>query len=487
MAPICKLQTLVVSLCQPVSYFRSFATLVSAKQDACPSVDPELLKEIYKIPFAPRSPPAEQPSTSTLTSTSTSTSTTSNRTSSLSVELSALLARVFRKGASVTTILSDTMPTASRIALQKWRRNQIALVFGGDEAAFNVEMLRVMRTGTHLHACVARHLCGEPITGEQLAPNRERHSIEGFWNSLYPIFEDITAARLHEVHLAHPLLYYTGIFDSLIEYKCAIECKCIRIASCTTHYEPDLEAEVYSLHVYLGGHCARVRVGETCASSTGRRSATGASTRSATRTRTHCSWRRMRARGTRCPRSRARDTRRCLSRSRNSSTCSNDCARSATTVFFRFARTGDELLSTLLIQRRIVFFEYVVDTGTVRVYLYVLFAICRRQPSVSRCTACWCTHTRTERAPRLCRCPSLISTSGGMSGLSAMSSSSGSGYSSTPASNPPGNDELCSSDHIEYTEHMCILYNRTCLVAARSRFNQLLASFVPFYLQTVAF
>ena len=323
MAPICKLQPLVASVCRPVSYLRSSATL------GYPSVDPELLKEIHKIPFAPRSPPSEQPSTST--------STTSSHT--LSFELSALLARVFRKGVSVTTILSDTMPLASRIALQKWRRNQIALVFGGDEAAFSAEMQRVKRTGIHLHACIVRHLCGEPIAGEQLAPTSERHSIEGFWNSLYPVFEDIAAARLHEVHLAHPLLYYTGVFDSLIEYKCAS----LQLYSFSTAHLNRTEIQ-YSESQRFTWDCT-VRVGETCASSTGRRSATGASTRWATRTRTHCSWRRTRARGTRCPRSRARDARRRLSRSPNSSTCWSDCARSSTTAFFRFDRRGDELVS----------------------------------------------------------------------------------------------------------------------------------------------
>lgn len=213
MAPICKLQPLI-ALVSPVSSHRLFSTVVSFKQnEAYPKLD-----DIYKIPFASRQSHRMEPSTSNSASTYSST----YSSSPLSYELSDVLARVFRKGISVTTILSETMPPESRFALLNWRRNQIALVFAGDEAAFAAEMQRVRRTGVHLHACIARHLSGgEPIGSEQLAATRERHSIEGFWNSMYPVFEDITGAHLSEVHLAHPLLYYTGVFDSLIEYKCA--------------------------------------------------------------------------------------------------------------------------------------------------------------------------------------------------------------------------------------------------------------------------
>ncbi len=51
-------------------------------------------------------------------------------------------------------------------------------------------------------------------------PTSERHSVEGFWRSLYPIFEDVTEARHHDVQLAHAQLLYTGIFDSILFYKC---------------------------------------------------------------------------------------------------------------------------------------------------------------------------------------------------------------------------------------------------------------------------
>ena len=225
---------------------RSCAT----KQDARSRVDPELFKEIYKISIAPRLPPDEQLSTSTFT--------TFSRTSLLNVELSTFQARIPQSllgdddplthdADEVAHRAADVEPKPDRARVRR-RRGRFQRRDDAREAHRNIpaplhRAPPVRRVDRRL---AARAQSREPLD-RRLQPvlhhrGHHRHALlRGASRASAPLLH----GRLRLSHRIHV----------------RIECQCSRIASCTSNYEPNLEAEIYSVHVYLRVHCARMRVG----------------------------------------------------------------------------------------------------------------------------------------------------------------------------------------------------------------------------------
>lgn len=117
---------------------------------------------------------------------------------------------------SVTRVLQDTMPAASRFFLEKWKESMIKkLGFDG----FIQYQKDTFERGHALHALLANYLLGrgEPSEGQgQLS----REIITNLWNSIQGVVkEKISNVRLVEHIVTHPSMNYRGIVDCVAFYE----------------------------------------------------------------------------------------------------------------------------------------------------------------------------------------------------------------------------------------------------------------------------
>lgn len=103
----------------------------------------------------------------------------------------------------VTTILSATKSAEDRKALQQWRQRI------GKEAAQTIST-QASSAGTRLHKQIANFLLG--------MPTEIPADIEGYWQSILPILNDVEVTLLVEGAVWHPE-GYVGFPDAVISYQ----------------------------------------------------------------------------------------------------------------------------------------------------------------------------------------------------------------------------------------------------------------------------
>lgn len=117
---------------------------------------------------------------------------------------------------SVTRILQDTMPAASRFILDRWRESMLKKL--GVEG-FNKYQAQTFERGRLLHALIASYLMGhgEPIDGQaQLSTE----IVQNLWKSIKNVVKDkITNVRLVEHIVTHKTMNYRGIVDCVAFYE----------------------------------------------------------------------------------------------------------------------------------------------------------------------------------------------------------------------------------------------------------------------------
>lgn len=115
---------------------------------------------------------------------------------------------------SVSRILSETMPEASRIALAKWEAKMIAEL---GEQGFQDYKKELFSQGSLLHECIHNHLQdSKPPSASALA------RIKGFWQSVEPVVAEVQegqAVMALESRVIHPQLHYAGILDCVAIYR----------------------------------------------------------------------------------------------------------------------------------------------------------------------------------------------------------------------------------------------------------------------------
>ncbi|CAG0890148.1 unnamed protein product, partial [Darwinula stevensoni] len=115
---------------------------------------------------------------------------------------------------SVTSILSETMPEESRLALEKWRAKMIAQL---GEEGFRSYETELLENGKRLHAVVRERLEGK-LEGELSIDA----SIAGYWRSLGKTLDRVSEVKCLEKRLTHSVLPYKGIVDCVAKYRSAV-------------------------------------------------------------------------------------------------------------------------------------------------------------------------------------------------------------------------------------------------------------------------
>lgn len=111
---------------------------------------------------------------------------------------------------TVTTILNATRSQTQRQALQNWRQRV------GVEAAAQISST-ASRRGTGTHRQIQRYLRGEsPVCSEAVRP---------YWDSIWPVLQDLDQIRLVESPVFHNPLRYAGQIDCVASYQ-GIPCLC---------------------------------------------------------------------------------------------------------------------------------------------------------------------------------------------------------------------------------------------------------------------
>jgi hypothetical protein len=111
---------------------------------------------------------------------------------------------------SVTTILNATRSQAQRQALQEWRQRV------GVETAAQISSAASKR-GTGTHRQIQRYLRGEaPVCSETVQP---------YWESIWPVLQDLNDIRLVESPVFHYALNYAGQPDCVASYR-GVPCLC---------------------------------------------------------------------------------------------------------------------------------------------------------------------------------------------------------------------------------------------------------------------
>jgi len=115
-----------------------------------------------------------------------------------------------RRLPSVTTILNATRSQAQRQALHQWRQRV------GVEAAAQISST-ASRRGTGTHKQIQRYLQGQaPVCSETVQP---------YWESIWPVLQDLDQIRLVESPVFHYDLSYAGQIDCLASYR-GVPCLC---------------------------------------------------------------------------------------------------------------------------------------------------------------------------------------------------------------------------------------------------------------------
>jgi hypothetical protein len=113
---------------------------------------------------------------------------------------------------SVTKVLQDTMPAASRFLLDKWKDAMIKKL-GPD--GFNKYQQETFERGRILHSLVADYLLGQ---GDPNSITKE--IVANLWKSIEKVVKDnITNVRLVEHVVTHADMKYRGIVDCVAFYK----------------------------------------------------------------------------------------------------------------------------------------------------------------------------------------------------------------------------------------------------------------------------
>lgn len=117
---------------------------------------------------------------------------------------------------SVTRILQDTMPAASKFLLDRWRESMLKKL--GIEG-FNKYQAETFERGRLLHALIASYLMGhgEPTDGQaQLS----KEIVQNLWKSIQNVVKDkIRNVRLVEHIVTHRTMNYRGIVDCVAFYE----------------------------------------------------------------------------------------------------------------------------------------------------------------------------------------------------------------------------------------------------------------------------
>ncbi|KAK7072746.1 Mgme1p [Halocaridina rubra] len=111
---------------------------------------------------------------------------------------------------SVRKILDETMPKASRIALERWKAKLIKEL---GEEGFKEYREGLLSRGKLLHHCIQSELSGEEVVDDQLLP------AEKLWMSVKTVLPRVSDVRVLESRLIHPYLYYQGAVDCIASYR----------------------------------------------------------------------------------------------------------------------------------------------------------------------------------------------------------------------------------------------------------------------------
>lgn len=111
---------------------------------------------------------------------------------------------------SVTRVLQSTMSEASISSLDKWKQKMVAEL---GEVGFIQHQRKLFHRGSLLHRLIARKL-SHPDESREVP-----EEVAGLWESLAPVFPDISSVRLMEKNVTHPFLCYKGIADCVALYK----------------------------------------------------------------------------------------------------------------------------------------------------------------------------------------------------------------------------------------------------------------------------
>ncbi|XP_076313918.1 LOW QUALITY PROTEIN: mitochondrial genome maintenance exonuclease 1-like [Tachypleus tridentatus] len=112
---------------------------------------------------------------------------------------------------SVTKILRKTMPAASVIALERWKKKMVAEL---GEEGFQTYQQEILDNGASLHQSIVSLLEGIPPSKVTVALSNAGH-----WRSLQTIFPHVREVELLEKPVIHPYLRYRGVVDCVAKYR----------------------------------------------------------------------------------------------------------------------------------------------------------------------------------------------------------------------------------------------------------------------------
>lgn len=116
----------------------------------------------------------------------------------------------YQKLPSVRKILDETMPSANKIALEKWKAKMIKEL---GEEGFHQYRKGLLDRGLLLHSCIHSQLSGVTPSIESMP------TLGGLWTSIKHVLPDVSNVSVLESRLIHPYLYYKGALDCVGFYR----------------------------------------------------------------------------------------------------------------------------------------------------------------------------------------------------------------------------------------------------------------------------
>lgn len=114
---------------------------------------------------------------------------------------------------SVTKVLQDTMPAASRFLLERWKEAMIRKL---GVQGFSKYQAETFERGRLLHALIASYLMGRGENQAELS----KEIVQNLWKSIQTVVRDkISNVRLVEHIVTHPKMNYRGIVDCVAFFE----------------------------------------------------------------------------------------------------------------------------------------------------------------------------------------------------------------------------------------------------------------------------